>query len=293
MKKGLWTKITAVALSLALFTLAGCSKEEPEKEPEIQEPEKIEVVHPLYSTAYCETYYVENESSWEIAMKKEGFTGLEVIYQSPDGNGYVVTADCEEAREEMVNTFVIYASDNSVHIEKASEYSVLEKYEVCEIDGNPETEEIMLCFDYMGNGGAGNHETQIWNFEYYTPMSLFSTSCDLGYASILNDGYEVVIDNIYTGYQTIINIKDNYESGYMFDENGKPEGVRGADFDGVYETVLKDVDNDGDDELICKSYTFVGSHANGIGDVVTTIDYNKDLMAFTVVDSDFAEYDKQ
>ena len=141
MKKGLWTKITAVALSLALFTLAGCSKEEPEKEPEIQEPERIEVIHPLNSTAYCESYYVGNESSWENAMKKEGFTGLEVIYQSPDGNGYVVTADCKGAYEEMVNTFVLYASEGSVYIEKASEYSILEKFEVfhLSIDDNATT----------------------------------------------------------------------------------------------------------------------------------------------------------
>lgn len=292
MKKGLWTKITAVALSIALLSLTGCNKEKTEKEPEIQEQEKIEVIHPLHSGFYGESYYVENESSWENAMEKEGFKVLEVVYQTPDGNGYVVTAECEDAREEMVNTFVLYASEGSVEIYKASEYSMLEKFEICEVDGRPETEEFMLCFDYMGNGGAGYHETQIWNFEYSSPMMLFSTDCDLGYASVLNDGYEVVIDNIYTGYQTVINIEDNYESEYMFDENGKPEGVRGAEFDGVYETVLEDVDNDGDKELVCKSYSFVGSHANGIGDVITTIDYNKDLRAFIVVDADFAEYDK-
>ena len=88
-------------------------------------------------------------------------------------------------------------------------------------------------------------------------------------------------------------IKDNYESEYLFDENGKPDTAWGAQFDGVYETVLEDVDNDGDDELVCKSYSSVGSHANSLGDAVTTIDYNKDLMAFVVVDADFVEYDKE
>lgn len=293
MKKGLWTKITAVALSVALLSLTGCNNEEPGKEAEIQEPEKIEVIHPLHSSIYGDPHYSNNVKGWENEMKNLGYTGIEIVHQTKDGTGFVVTTECEDAYEQMVNTYVIYETEGSVYINKASEYSILEKYEVCEIDGNPETEEIMLCFDYMGNGGAGNHETQVWQFDNSMPWGMFSSDCDLGYASTLNDGYEVVIDNIYTEYQTRINIKDNYESEYLFDENGKPDTAWGAQFDGVYETVLEDVDNDGDDELVCKSYSSVGSHANSLGDAVTTIDYNKDLMAFVVVDADFVEYDKE
>ena len=205
-----------------------CSKEAPVQESEKLETEKIEVVHPLQSIQYGESYYFENESGWEYELSKLGYTGIETLHQSKteDGYGFIATADCEEGHEEMVSTFVIFETPESINIETASEYSFLEKYEVCEIDGNSDTEEIMLCFDYMGNGGAGRHETQVWNFDYGMPMFMFSSDCDFGYASALNDGYEVVIDNVYTGYQTRIDCKDNYETDFIFDENGNEvEGI--------------------------------------------------------------------
>ena len=99
----------------------------------------------------------------------------------------------------------------------------------------------------------------------------------------------MVIDNVYTGYQTRVNIKENYEAEFFFDENGNPNGGGGADFDGVYETVLEDIDNDGNYELICKSYSFLGSHANYVGSTVTTIDYNTDVIGFVIVDTEFVE----
>lgn len=290
MKKNVWTKITAVLLSFVVLVLAGCSKEL-EKEIDVQESEKIEVVHPLRSTHYGESFYFENENGWEYKLRELGYTGIETLYQSENeyGHYFIVTADGEGWYEEAVNTFAVFESQDSIEIAVVSESSILEKFESCEIDGNTNTEEFMLCFDYMGNGGAGSHETQIWNFEYGIPTFMFSSSTNFGYASALNDGYEVVIDNIYTDYQIRIDCKDNYEADFIFDENGKATEAWGAEFEGVYETVVKDVDNDGDGELICKSYSYLGSRANYLGSAVTTIDYNTDLMSFVIVDTEFVE----
>ena len=296
MEKSAFKKIIAVLLALATLMLAGCQNKEPVNEKPIQNGpnvtvEKLDVPHPLsVGYTYNGLAYIEGtEANWKSALKENGIEFVEEIYTSEDGRGHIITANESEYHEDMVDTYAVYADYDSIYVETVCEDAIIEKIEVCEINGDTTGEEIVLSFDFMGNGGAGSHTTEVWNFEYRTPNFLFSTSCDLGYASILNDNYEIIIDNIYTGYQTKVDCSKNELVDNFFDENGKPLDLRGASFDRAYETIVKDVDGDGDCELICKEYTHFSCHADYIGSTVTTIDYNKDMYGFVVVDAEFVE----
>lgn len=292
MKKKLWKKITAISLCLVLFILAGCSKEPTDyKEPSEEKPteEEIKVPHPLETHFARDAHYVDDVNNWDDALKSVGVTGGKVAYKTEKGNGYIITIETDSPIDGAVTAYAVYVSEGSAHIEKAFENALLEKVEVCEIDGDTENEEIALYIDYVGNGGAGVHETQIWNFQYWTASCIFTTDCDFGYSSIRYKGYEVIVDNIYTGFQTTINFKDHHHVEHLFDENGNPTEAYGLTFEGAYETIIEDVDNDGLDELTCKEYSYFDSRTDYIGSTVTVIDYNTDLKDFVVVDANFVE----
>ena len=290
MKKGLWTKITAVALSLVVFTMAGCSKEEPEKEPEIQEPERVEVLHPLQSSYYGESECVYDVDSWEEAMESLDIKDAEIACKTTDGKGYVLVEKDENPDFDLVNVYIAYEAENSVYIEKVAEGATLEKSELCEVDGNTETEELAIHIGYVSSSGAC--DTQIWNFEYEMPHFLFSSMNDFGYASVLNDGYEIVFDNAYTNYQARIEYKDNDETLDLFNEQGEPKNLDGAEIDPTFKTTIEDIDDDGDCEIVCEQIAWIGYHANSICSVKTTVDYNEDLMAFVIEDSEVTKITK-
>ena len=65
----------------------------------------------------------------------------------------------------------------------------------------------------------------------------------------------------------------------------------GIDFDNYCydEITVEDIDGDGDGELICKNSVYFPSNDDCIGYTVTTIDYNKDIKGFVVVDTEFVE----
>lgn len=287
MKKHLWTKITAMVLSLALFSLAGCSKEEPVQEPENQEPEKIEVVHPLNVTYNSQFIRMDDVSGWEEGVERLGFSDAELVYQTTDGKGYIVSVDANAPNDMEVNMYAFYEDVDAVYVDTVFEGACFDKYEVCEIDGDSTHEEIAIHFGYIGSGGVS--AVQVWNFNYDMPNMLFTTACDFGYFSIPYEGYEIIIDNIYTGYQTKFNCKNNPAAEYIFDENGKIISYEGATFGSEYETVIKDIDKDGMDEIICKERVSVAFRANYIGSIMTTIDYDTDVQGFVVVETAFIE----
>ncbi len=296
MEKSAFKKIIVVLLALATLMLAGCQNQKLVNEDPVQdEPdttiEKIDVPHPLSSVCFADGLgYIEGtDADWKGALKENGIEFVEEIYTSENGCGHIITANESEYFENMVDTYAVYADYDSIYVETICEDAILEKYEVCEINGDTTGKEIVLSFDFMGNGGAGAHTTEVWNFEYRTPNFLFSSSCDFGYASIRSDNYEVIIDNIHTGYQTRVDCSKNELVDTLYDENGNPTSLYGANFDRAYETTTKDVDGDGDCELICKEYTHFSCHADYIGSTVTTIDYNKNISGFVVVDTKFVE----
>ena len=266
-------------LTFAVLMLSGCQKEE-----------KIDVIHPLdCQIDYDNFESVEKTGDWKSALKEEEIDLVEEIYTSEDGDIHVITANADNYATGKVDTYVVYENSDYVHINAMCIGALVEAYEDCEINGDTDCKELVISFDFMGNGGAGVHETQVWTFENGYPHLVFSSDCDFGYASVLNDNYEIIIDNIYTGDQTRVRYNKDKLTEDFFDENGNPLNPMHAYFDRAYKTVVKDVDNDGDFELVCNSYTHFTSHADYIGDTVTTIDYNKDLRAFVVVGSEFVE----
>jgi hypothetical protein len=291
MKKNLWTKITALVLSLAVFTLAGCNKEAPVQEPEILETERVEVVYPLKSFYYGESKCVDYVDNWEEAMESLDVKGAEVVYKTTDGKGYVLTQKDLNPDFDLVNVYIAYETEESVYIENVAEgVFLLQECELCEVDGNSETEEIAIHMGYSCSSGAC--DTQIWNFEYERPNFMFSSMSDFGYTSVLNEGYEIVFDNAFTDYQTRIEYKNNEETLSFFDENGNPKILHGPEIDPTSKTIIEDVDGDGECEIICEQNAWLGYHANAVCSIKTTIDYNTDLMAFVIVDSEVTKCDR-
>ena len=287
MKKGLWTKITAVALSLALFLLTGCNKEKQVNEPEFQESEKIEVRHPLVMPEENQMIRMDDVSGWKEGVERLGFADAELIYQTKDGKGYVVSVDVDAPNDREVNMYAFYEDTDAVYVDTVFEYACFDKYEICEIDGDSEFEEIAIYFGFIGSGAVS--EVQVWTFKYDMPARIFTTASDFGYYSIPKDGYEIVIDNIYTGYQTIFDCKDNRASEYIFDEKGKIKSYEGADFRYEHGTTIKDIDSDGLSEIVCKERVCISFNANYIGSTVTTIDYDTNMQNFVVVEAEFVE----
>ncbi len=299
MKNSLFKKLIAVLLALATLMFAGCQKDKPVnqenpsenilqnvvKEESNMATEKIEVPHPLryFASASNSLVWVGNiETDWISTLKEHDINFVEEIYETKDGCGHIITANASENYEAIVDTYAVYEDGETIYIEMVCEGAILDKFEVCEINGDTIGEEIILHYGYT---------TEVWNFEYRTPNLLISSKIDLGYASILNENYEIIIDNIYTGYQIKYDCSKNEFAKEFFDENGKPLMLSGIDFDNYYydEIILEDVDGDGDCELIIKGDVYFPYNDECIGLTVTTIDYNKDIQGFVVVDTEFVE----
>ena len=285
MKKTVFKKTIAVLLTLITLLLAGCQNQEPAQDESGTTVEKIEVVHPLryFMSSSNSLVWVGNiDVDWKSTLKERGIDFVKEIYETKDGCGHIITANASENYADIVDTYAVYEDDETIYIELIYESAILEKYEVCEINGDAVGEEIVLDYGYT---------TEVWNFEYRTPNFLFSSEIDLGYSSILNKNYEIVIDNIYTGYQIKVDYSQNENAGDFFDENGKPLDLCGIDFDNYCydEITVEDIDGDGDGELICKNSVYFPSNDDCIGYTVTTIDYNKDIKGFVVVDTEFVE----
>lgn len=290
MKKSALKKIIAVLLALATLMLAGCQNKEPVNEKPIQNGsdatvEKIDVPHPLryFASASNSLVWVGNiETDWKSTLKEHGIDFVEEIYKTEDGRGHIITANASENYDAIVDTYAVYEDGETIYIELVNQSAALENYEVCEINGDTTGKEIVLDYSYS---------TVIWNFEYRTPNFLFSSEIDLGYSSILNENYEIIIDNLYTGYQIEYDCSKNEFAKELFDENGKPLMLSGIDFDNYYydDIILEDVDGDGDCELIIKRDVCFPDIDNCIGSISTTIDYNKDVYGFVVVDTEFVE----
>lgn len=289
-EKAMFKRVIAVLLALATLILAGCQNNEPVNEETAQDKldttvEKIDVPHPLryFMSASDSLVWVGNiEVDWKTTLKERGIDFVKEIYKTKDGCGHIITANASENYGEIVDTYAVYEDGETIYIELVYESAILENYEVCEINGDTIGEEIVLDYGYA---------TVIWNFEYRTPNFLFSSEVDLGYASILNENYEIIIDNLYTGYQIEYDCSKNEFAKELFDENGKPLMLSGIDFDNYYydDIILEDVDGDGDCELIIKGDVCFPDIDNCIGSISTTIDYNKDVYGFVVVDAEFIE----
>lgn len=303
MKNSLIKKLIAVSLAFATLIFAGCSKDEPvneekssenisqnvEKKENHQVTEKIVVPHPLryFASASNSLVWVGNiETDWISTLKEHDINFVEEIYVTEDGCGHIITANASENYDAIVDTYAVYEDGETIYIELVNQSATLENYEVCEINGDTTGKEIVLDYGYS---------TVIWNFEYRTPNFLFSSEIDLGYSSVLNENYEIIIDNIYTGYQTKVDCSKNESAKNFFHENGKPVMLSGVDFDNYYydEFTAEDIDGDGDCELIIKSDVCYPDFDNCIGSIVTTIDYNKEIHGFVIVDTKFVEAKKR
>ena len=196
----------------------------------------------------------------------------------------------------LMDIFFALERDDDVLLYSVTDLSIPEYLYFCDIDGD-KTDEIIFMVDNGGNGGAGSHTTYVWKvtdegFETLMALNGYVTYFDTGFEFELQASFKLLVKNRHTGYSRTIDFSNR--SGYIgavYNEMGNPAVTWTAYHDCFYYIVPCDIDNDGVYEIECTAYTSLYDHADGIGDSICTLKYDRNSKSFKVVDARFEVYD--
>lgn len=259
-------------------------------------------------------YSIENQNNWwsdEIlsTARLEGCTVAGVLY----GN-IISTEEKSEVhllKDDRYNSmyhdlYLAVETDESVYFYDFADSDVnysgayFEDLYLADLDGDG-LDEIIVNRCIAMSGGAGGYISQVFKYYGYADFRMIFNSENTfeyytGFTSELKDGFKLEINNVFTGYKTVIDYNNATKyRGVYWDESGKVIRTQNYDYlmyDSFREFYPEDVDGDGIDELVCLQYTSLYSHSDYIGNAKTVLKYNEKYKTFEVIDAEFIPYEE-
>lgn len=195
------------------------------------------------------------------------------------------------------NSFVVIVTESG-----ATYYEVGPNYGsdiyLSDIDGDG-SDELLINQLVAVTGGAGGYNSSVYKFENEELISIFEFPWqDIGYSSVLKDGFKLEISNRFTDYKKVLDFSDTEQyKGVYFDESGKVseeyKNINCILIDSFKQFVPSDVDNDGICEISCLQYTSLYGHSDYIGDCKTILKYEKNTGEFVVADAEFIPFERE
>jgi len=233
---------------------------------------------------------IPNTKDWKTqGLESAGLYGVEISepYSASFGKLYVLSRKTEKTPLWEIYFAVENGSDIMLNQLPSGE---LDDIKICNVDGKAGDEIIFVAFN-GGCGGAGGYDTYVFNVDKGSLNCIFYASRgntqESGFESKLIAPFSIEITNKYTGYRYVESFEEGHWIRNYFDKNGAPTCKSSAGLDNISQIIADDVDGDGDYELICTQYTFLGSTASFIGHSISTWNYDEDLEKFIVIDAEY------
>ena len=167
--------------------------------------------------------------------------------------------------------------------------------EVCDFDGNGDCE-ILLQQTVGMTGGAGSYLSRIFDYRDGEILEIFSSdnifdkySRNMGFSCTLLQNKAIRIENEITDYCETFSMSDRpdeYFKWWYNDDGSMAE--KELRVDSFYEFVPIDTDVDGVYEVLCRQYTSLIGHSDGIGCTKIVLKYNEATEEFEIIDASFA-----
>lgn len=162
-----------------------------------------------------------------------------------------------------------------------------------DVDGDG-TDEIILQQAVGMTGGAGQYRSCVFKVVEDRITEIFNSSTghlyDTGFNSTLKDGFKLVLQNRFTGYEKTLDLSKNKQYiGVYFDINGNVVENRSLLYDSFKEFIPEDVDNDDIFEILCLQYVSLYSHTDYIGDAKSVLKFNANTQEFDIIKAEFIE----
>ncbi len=170
--------------------------------------------------------------------------------------------------------------------------------ELYDVDGDGDCE-ILLQQTVGMAGGAGSYLSRIFDYKDGQIIEMFTTDDiveaygrNCGFSITLHEGHKFTIKNEISGYSETFLLEDRNEEyfNYWYDKNGQIS-QREIMVDSYFEFLPADVDGDGVYEIVCRQYTSLIFHNDGIGYAKTVLKYNADTADFEIISAGFDSHD--
>ena len=194
----------------------------------------------------------------------------------------------QQENEETGYTLVVEVDTGHTVLKKELDFEVIplsheSMLHLGDVDGD-EIKEILIHHNTGGVGGFGIWQTWVLKIEGNEIHTLFENfdEFDTGFESRFLDGYQLEVENRFTGYSLVFGVKDSHKT-YIANSIEMPDGNICLDPFCMFEP--KDVDDDGICEIVCKQYSSIIGHADYTGTANSVLKFNLNTQLFEVVDA--------
>ncbi len=281
-------RLWSVILSLLLIagTLAACDTS----------PADVSfapVPNPAWSLLTADS--IPNTADWKTAGLKSVGLGEAEMRDSTTcslGTAYVLSTPTHSI---FGDVYLAVETEDTVWLTAVYDSADAVNFVLCDVDGIS-GEEIVLNLETDGTGGAGVYDSTVWKITPSGVSRMFVSGWDqpfdTGFEARPQVPFRLVIQNRYTGYETVVDVQDHPDYCFTeFEEDGTPKKAQSPLYmDTFYGFTPEDVDKDGIMELVCTQYASYAFHADGAGDAVSTLKYDPATHTFKVIDARFEPY---